>query len=222
VSIPTTDGKAILEAELGSGTTDEMNPFYTLGVVVTHPMPMLGGDMRNNVVSAVCNTFRKEGATTVRFNFRGVGNSSGSGSWQGAPEGVDVLSCCKFLLDTVPHVKKILLIGYSYGSVITSSVAADHDQIIGYAAISYPFGPLRLMLLGWLLPRAKIDKPKFFIIGDNDNFTGKSTFMARYNDMPEPKSHSVVSGGDHFWSGNEAAVVIPVLEWARRVVGDRT
>ena len=47
------------------------------GVVVTHPHPLYGGDMHNNVVEAVCRVYKQNGYSTLRFNFRGVGRSKG-------------------------------------------------------------------------------------------------------------------------------------------------
>jgi len=43
VTISTTDGKAQLEGELLMGLT-------STAIILTHPMPMLGGSMRNNVL----------------------------------------------------------------------------------------------------------------------------------------------------------------------------
>ena len=59
--------------------------------MVTHPLPMLGGNMHNNVVSAVCRYFSQKGATALRINFRGVGKSGGSTSWRGGTEREDVV-----------------------------------------------------------------------------------------------------------------------------------
>ena len=44
-------------------------------VIVTHPHPLYGGDMSNNVVETVVQAYRQKGYTTFRFNFRGVGKS---------------------------------------------------------------------------------------------------------------------------------------------------
>ena len=49
----------------------------TRGVVITHPHPLYGGDMDNPVVSVIEGAFREKGFTTLRFNFRGVGTSTG-------------------------------------------------------------------------------------------------------------------------------------------------
>ena len=45
--------------------------------VICHPHPLYGGTMDNKVVYVVADTFNRLGAGAVRFNFRGVGNSSG-------------------------------------------------------------------------------------------------------------------------------------------------
>ena len=45
--------------------------------VLTHPWGILGGDMDNNVPSEIANALTTFGYNTVRFNFRGVGRSSG-------------------------------------------------------------------------------------------------------------------------------------------------
>ena len=47
------------------------------GVVITRPHPMYGGTMDNNVVWTAVQAFQARHWTTLRFNFRGVGLSSG-------------------------------------------------------------------------------------------------------------------------------------------------
>jgi uncharacterized protein len=48
------------------------------GAVVTHPHPLFGGDMANNVVLTATRALAARGMSALRFNFRGVGRSTGA------------------------------------------------------------------------------------------------------------------------------------------------
>src|SRR5512137_2315118 len=48
------------------------------GVVLCHPHPQYGGDMDHPVVTTAAEAAFEEGFCTLRFNFRGVGESGGS------------------------------------------------------------------------------------------------------------------------------------------------
>ncbi|MDP4978699.1 MAG: alpha/beta hydrolase, partial [Desulfobacterales bacterium] len=63
-------GDLELEGLFESGRT-------TRGVVITHPHPLYGGNMYNPVVDAIRRAYRLKGVATLRFNFRGTGESEG-------------------------------------------------------------------------------------------------------------------------------------------------
>jgi hypothetical protein len=63
-------GKVIIEGLLAKAPGEK-------AVIVTHPHPLYGGDMNNSVVAAVVEAYSSKGYTTLRFNFRGVGQSEG-------------------------------------------------------------------------------------------------------------------------------------------------
>src|SRR5215470_3509286 len=50
----------------------------TAGLVLCHPHPLYGGDMDNPVVTRAAEVARALGVSTLRFNFRGVGDSTGT------------------------------------------------------------------------------------------------------------------------------------------------
>ena len=97
-----------LEGLLFEGNSDN-------GVVITHPHPQYGGDMYNPVVEATADAYRKAGWTTLRFNFRGSGQSEGSFD-QGRGEQLDVLAAISYLQERGCHETD--LAGYSFGAWI--------------------------------------------------------------------------------------------------------
>ncbi len=199
-----------LEAQLikgkpyhNNGKIDKKN----IGIIVCHPHPQYGGTMAFPVVRMVYRTFGNLGYPSIRFNFRGVGSSEGK-SGNGAGEREDLISVCNFLLNGEFGVKRILIIGYSFGAIIGSSVVSEFDEIIGYVAISYPFS-----LIPQYIPQAQVDKPKFFIMGDLDNFTTVSILKIEYEKMPRPKDIKIFPGVDHFWSGSENILTETIIYW---------
>ena len=81
------------------------------GVVICHPHPLMGGSMYNNVVEAIQEAFSSQNYTTLRFNFRGTGNSTGNYD-EGRGEQEDILSAQKFLKNN--GANKILLNSFSF------------------------------------------------------------------------------------------------------------
>src|SRR5580765_8000174 len=64
--------------------------------VVCHPHPLAGGTMNNNVVYRAAKALVGGGVTTLRFNFRGVGASTGAYA-DGIGEEDDVRAAIGFL-----------------------------------------------------------------------------------------------------------------------------
>lgn len=76
--------------------------------------------MNNNVVSAVFDSMTRQGFSAVKFNFRGIGGSSGRGTFNGSGEREDVMSVCSFIEKTYSdssNAMNFILVGYSYGSL---------------------------------------------------------------------------------------------------------
>ncbi len=92
------------------------------GVVICHPHPQMGGSMYNNVVEALQILFANHRYSTLRFNFRGVGGSTGFYD-EGKGECKDVLAARAFLQKQ--GVKKIYLAGYSFGAWVISNVLKE-------------------------------------------------------------------------------------------------
>lgn len=194
-----------LETEMFQSTSRENNLF----VLICHPHPQYGGNMYNNVVSGVFNKLVTNNISCIRFNFRGVGRSTGSHS-DGTGELSDVHACINFLLNEKKS-EKIILCGYSYGAVIGCSAVEFSEKIAGYISISFPWGFMGLKYK----ELSQTKKPKLFIQGDRDSVASYQHFDNNYNFYDDPKSKRIIKGADHFYGGFEEAVAEEALNFIR-------
>ena len=175
--------------------------------LLVHPHPQFGGNMLNNVVSGVFNIFIKNDISSLRFNFRAVGGSSGEHS-SGRGELSDVKACVDFLINE-KKIEKIFICGYSYGAAMGCSAVNYSEKIVGFAAISFPwdFVGLKYKKL------SQSDKPKIFIQGDRDDIARYDKFKTHYETYQNPKEYRVINGADHFYWGHEDEVAFEVFNF---------
>jgi uncharacterized protein len=91
--------------------------------VVAHPLPTMGGTMENKVVTTLAKTFAELGFATLRFNFRGVGNSAGEFD-SGNGEVEDVLAIVRHAKEEYGHLP-LILSGFSFGGYVQAR-ASQH------------------------------------------------------------------------------------------------
>jgi len=90
-------------------------------VLICHPNPVQGGTMLNKVVSTLQRTARDAGYVTLRFNYRGVGQSAGSHD-MGAGEVADAEAAAAWLRARHPALPLVLM-GFSFGGFVAASLA---------------------------------------------------------------------------------------------------
>lgn len=192
--------------------------------VLTHPHPKMGGDKENNVVLALQRSLNSIGITTVRFDFRGVGQSQGWCTWRGIEERKDVEAVLKFTKSEVAGISKVALIAYSFGAAVGWSVSemlARDGLIHACVAVGYPKGFWASFLFSqhYALVDPKAAIPKLFVIGDRDEFSsadGLRTFVEQ--NVSDPKQVVVVPGADHFVFNQEHLVTDPVVKFMMAVM----
>ena len=84
--------------------------------VICHPHPLFGGTMNNKVVYTLAMIFNQLGAGSVRFNFRGVGKSSGD--FDNGEGELDDLRAVVDWLKTEYAPSELWLAGFSFGSYV--------------------------------------------------------------------------------------------------------
>jgi alpha/beta superfamily hydrolase len=161
------------------------------GVVISHPHPLFGGDMRNVVVEAVSRAYRQAGYTTLRFNFRGVGGSGGDYGG-GVGERADVEAALQYLWDKGKTA--LDLAGYSFGAWVNGHsrwAGALRRMIMISPPVGFPefreipaLPALRLVVTGGSDPLA----PAVLL----------ETLVPQWNPAARLE---VIEGGDHFYGG---------------------
>ena len=105
--------------------------------IVCHPLPTEGGTMHNKVVTMAARALREVGATTLRFNFRGVGQSEGVFD-DGDGELDDLRAVAAWA--RAQHPDKVLwLAGFSFGAYVSLRLAVEL-QAAALISIAPPVG----------------------------------------------------------------------------------
>lgn len=170
------------------------------GAVITHPHPLYGGSMDNNVVWAAARAFGARQWSTLRFNFRGVGQSTGSYG-EGLAEVEDVAAALKYLTTRTsrPHYA----VGYSFGAFVVAQAMRRGLAIDGAILIA---PPIAFMDVGDL---AGVPRLKLIVVGDQDELCPLPDLEALLSENPTspteppPVALRIIQGADHFFGGWE-------------------
>ena len=159
-----------------------------LAAVVCHPWGPLGGALNDVCVSTVVSMLGEVGLTTLRLNFR-----SGIGRGHGAAE--DVRGACAFLRSLEVPPRKIVLIGYSYGSLVVADVADAIAEVAAFAMLAPPLGAASALFLFRDVTRraAASPKPKLAVVGEADQFCSRRRFESFAATLREPRTCHVLS-----------------------------
>jgi hypothetical protein len=202
LSIPC--GSITLEGALDLPESNEKTP---QGALILHPHPLYGGNMRNNVVSALAGGLVAHGVATLRFNFRGVGASGGSHGG-GVDEIDDVLAAISFL-DTFQSLdcSNLILAGYSFGCWVGLKAASLVNRPMRLIGVS---PPVDMYDFSFLLNE---NRPKLLLAGTSDFVCSSKNFNELVTKIPDPKSIITLENTDHFHFGKEDRIVSEALRF---------
>lgn len=101
--------------------------------ILGHPNSLQGGSMSNKVVTTMVRVFKELGIPSIRFNFRGVGQSAGEYD-AGIGESDDMELIAHQWLSEIPQAQ-LIFAGFSFGSYVTYRVASrmKHALLISIA-----------------------------------------------------------------------------------------
>lgn len=177
--------------------------------VVCHPLPTGGGTMHNKVVFRAARGLEAANVATLRFNFRGVGNSGGTFD-NGDGEATDVAAAIEWAKRKLPG-KKLFVGGFSFGSWVSTRVASEKPEIdalflLGTPVNKYDFSYLR-----------HVEKPMLFLHGTNDEH-GDVGKLEKLTQGIRNAESVIITGADHFFTKQLDAVEETMRNWATEIL----
>jgi len=170
------------------------------GVVICHPHPQMGGTMHDPVVIALRDRLLKMGIATLRFNFRGVGESQGEFD-EGVGEVNDVLGAVA-ALRARPQVdaRHCGIVGYSFGAEMGLRAAAELPHLPAYAGVGFPTGLEEVNLDDYAYLEQAPAK-MLFVTGTEDQYSSVTQIQRLLKRYEKDAQIVSLKGTDHFFSG---------------------
>ena len=180
-----------IEVQVDMPQLGETQPAACGLAIVAHPHPLYGGTMDNKVAQTLAKTFSGLGYITVRFNFRGVGQSAGKHD-AGNGETDDTLTVIEWARQQFNQHGAVVLAGFSFGTLVQSRVALRLEEQGQKVA--------RMVFVGtaagkW--PVESVPQDSIVIHGERDETITLNDVLrwAEPQDLPVV----VVAGADHFF-----------------------
>lgn len=162
------------------------------GVVITHPHPLYGGNMYNPVVKAIAKAYSDKGYSTLRINFRGVGESGGKYE-NGTGEQEDVISALAYM--NALGITDMDLAGYSFGTFVNIGTLKKSPSVRKMIMIS---PPVAFMEFGRPSP---LNCLKLVITGSRDEIAPKDSVKKNISQWNPEAALEIIEGADHFYTG---------------------
>lgn len=135
-------------------------PAVPVVAIVCHPLPTEGGTMHNKVVTMAARALRELGVTTVRFNFRGTGDSTGAYD-EGIGEVDDLRAVAAWVRASRPDAA-LWLAGFSFGAYVSlraaKALAPTVLLSIAPPAGRWDFKAIALPTMPWLVIQGDADE----------------------------------------------------------------
>jgi alpha/beta superfamily hydrolase len=170
----------------------ESNGKIERAVVICHPHPQYGGTMHNKVVYRMAKAARGEGSAALRFNYRGVGTSSGTYDG-GCGEQDDLRAAILYMRERHPGVP-LVVGGFSFGARVALGVCCRDSRIEKVIAVGTPVNTGE-----WGILRS-CGCPKHFVQSMLDEYGSRDNMQRVFAFSGDPKQLTWVQARDHFFS----------------------
>lgn len=167
--------------------------------------------MDNPVVVRVAEVAGEEGLATLRFNFRGVGASSGDYD-NGSGEQDDIRAALAAVAGRLPAGVPLGLCGYSFGAWVAARAAAGAPALAALALIAPPLG-----MFDWDAPDSA-GRALLLVAGTRDPYCPAAD-LERFAARVPGAECLLIKDADHFFFGKLYPLGEAVRRWVRRWCG---
>jgi alpha/beta superfamily hydrolase len=162
--------------------------------------------MRHPILGALAKEALDRGFNVVRFNFRGVGESTGDHD-DGIGEISDIASVADFIAREVPPLVGIA--GWSFGAAAALIWQQQSASAVPYVGIAPPVNsPLTPPLP---VPEALEASRRLFIVGERDQFVNVDALAVYAASIGA--EFDAYPGSDHFFVFKHEKLATAVVDW---------
>ena len=165
--------------------------------LILHPNPQRGGTMNNKIAYSLFQSFADKGFSTLRFNFRGVGESQGVYD-KGEGELSDAAAALDWMQALNPNAPYVWIAGFAFGSWIGMQLLMRRPEIKGFVAVSPPANEIDFSFL------APCPQSGLIIQGERDNIIPEPAVQKVVERLNAQKGikvdYRVIPGANHFYN----------------------
>lgn len=150
-----------LEVEL----TIPEHPNWNYVALIGHPHSLQGGTMNNKVVTTLTRAYKEVHVPSIRFNFRGVGQSFGEYD-KGVGESEDMLHLAQLWKHVFPTAV-VFFAGFSFGSYVAYRAVVRYKEVvedktflitIAPSVHNYNYAEFSIESTGWIVVQGDADE----------------------------------------------------------------
>lgn len=184
--------------------------------LVLHPHPLGGGTMHNRVVFRAAGALNDAGLVSLRINFRGVGQSTGTHD-EGRGERNDACASLDYLSENYPG-QPVTLCGFSFGAWVGMEIGVFDSRVVRLISLGTPVDKYDFSFL------AACRKPILFVQGDRDEFGTLEHLLSLVTKVEQNGNAqlTVIAGADHFFDGHLNELKQAITAWTTKQLSAST
>jgi alpha/beta superfamily hydrolase len=191
-------------------------------VLLCSPHPHFAGNMDNNVICEIARQLAVH-AVTLRFDYRGVGDSQISlqnglsvfDYWSEIEETKDYTDAVRDVSAAAHTLSSAIVkldipfsvVGYSFGAATGLLYGHEKENVCGMVAIAPPLGKVSFEFL------SDCSKPSLFLIGTGDFLYSAEKTEQLQRNLAANATVEILENADHFFRGDEEVVAQKVKEF---------